>query len=180
MTMFAIVNTVQRSTEFSPSTPYVYASIVFTTPYGVPFSSLEKLLLPFEPAVWIMIIFITVSSIIIIFLITKMGKKFQHFFFGRNNHTSILNYLNILLGGSVMHAPNGNFARTLFLIWMVGSFVLRSSYQGSLFRFIQSQKSAIAVYTVNKLIEFNFEVYTDLEVYPLIVNAMPMLSKRSH
>lgn len=66
LTMFAIVNTVQRSKEFTASFPYAYTSVVFTTPHGPPFTPIQKLILPFDPLVWLCVLIITMTAIIVI------------------------------------------------------------------------------------------------------------------
>lgn len=102
LTMFAAVNTVERSTEFTSSFPYAYSSVVYTIPPGPPYSPLEKLILPFEKYVWLWIVICTGAAYIAIKCVSGgCSKKGRSFVFGPKNRTPFLNYINILLGGAI-------------------------------------------------------------------------------
>lgn len=177
LTMFAIVNTIERSKRFTSSFPYAYTSVVFTTPHGPPYTPLEKLLLPFDSPVWACILIVTVATLIVtIYVNGCCSTVWQDFVFGNQNQTPFLNFINITLGGVVTQAPVRNFARTIFLIWLLGSLILRSSYQGALFSFIQSQKSAVEIESLDKLAEFNFTIYSSVQILRLLQLGSPHLS----
>lgn len=177
-TMFAIVNTIERSTEFTASFPYAYASVVFTTPHGPPFTPLEKLKLPFKPKVWFFVLCICCAALIVTMYVSGCSKKMQEFVFGAKNATPFLNFVNISLGGAISRAPVRNFGRTIFLIWLLGSLVLRSSYQGALFSFLQSQKSAMELTSLEELAQFNFTIYSSSQILRLLEIGSPQLRKR--
>lgn len=131
LTMFAAVNTVERSTEFTSSFPYAYSSVCYTIPHGPPYSPLAKLLLPFQAYVWVWIVICTGAAFTTITCVSGCcSKKWRSFVFGAQNRTPFLNYINIMLGGSITFGPVRNFARTIFLLWLLGSLILRSSYTG--------------------------------------------------
>lgn len=177
-TMFAAVNTVERSTEFASSFPYAYASVVYTIPRGPPYSPLEKLALPFEPNVWLLIVIYTgIAFAATIYISGRCSKKWRDFVFGARNCTPCLNYINIMLGGAITLEPVRNFARTILAIWLIGSLILRSSYQGALFRFIQSQRSAIEIESLEQLVEYNFSIYSSMQMIHLLENGSPYLTK---
>lgn len=178
LTMFAIVNTVERSKEFTASFPYAYVSVVFTTPHGPPYSPLEKLILPFESFVWLNVVIVIGTALILTIYASYSSKKWRDFIFGAKNRTPFLNFINLTLGGAVTQAPVRNFARTIFLIWLLGSLVLRSSYQGALFRFIQSQKPAVEIDSLEKLVQFNFSIYSSVQILRLLEIGSPHLSKK--
>lgn len=178
-TMFAAVNTVERSTEFTSSFPYAYASVVYTIPHGPPFTPLEKLALPFEKHVWLWLFVCTAMAFGTITYVSECcSEKCRDFVFGARNHTPFLNYFNVLLGGSITSGPVRNFARTIFSIWLLGSLILRSSYQSALFRFIQSQKSAVEIHSLEQLVEFNFSIYSSMQMLRLLEIGSPHLSKK--
>lgn len=178
LTMFAIVNTVERSKEFTASLPYAYAPVMFTTPHGPPFTPLEKLILPFDELVWLCMGIVTGAAFISIVYVSCCSTEWRNFVFGAKNHTPFLNYINITLGGVVAEAPVRNFARTILLIWLLGSLVLRSSYTGALFSFIQSQKSAIEIDSLEKLVQYNFSIYSSMQMLRLLEIGSPHLSKK--
>ncbi|XP_055325489.1 uncharacterized protein LOC129579433 [Sitodiplosis mosellana] len=176
LTMFAIVNTVERSKRFTASFPYAYTSVVFTTPHGPPLTPLEKLMLPFEPLVWACFLIATGAALSVTIYMTGRSKIWRDFVFGKKNHMPFLHFINITLGGVVTQPPVRNFARTIFMIWLLGSLVLRSSYQGALFSFIQSQKSAVEIESLEKLAEFNFTIYSSVQIIRLLQLGSPHLS----
>lgn len=67
--------------------------------------------------------------------------------------------VNIFFGGSLGRLPTRNFARTLFCIWISACVVIRSSYQGALFDFIQKPKNVAPLNTVAELIEHDYSLY---------------------
>lgn len=179
LTMFAAVNTVERSTEFTSSFPYAYSSVVYTIPPGPPYSPLEKLILPFEKYVWLWIVICTGAAYIAIKCVSGgCSKKGRSFVFGPKNRTPFLNYINILLGGAITFGPIRNFARTIFLIWLLGSLVLRSSYTGAMFSFIQSQRSAIEIHSLEQLVKYNFSIYSSKAMLKLLKFSYPHLSEK--
>lgn len=178
LTMFAIVNTIERSVEFTASFPYAYASVVFTAPIGPPFTPLEKLKLPFKSSVWYCIVFACCATLFATIYLYGCAKKWQNFVFGEKNQNPYLNFINVSLGGAVTQAPIRNFARTIFLIWLLGSLILRSSYQGALFSFLQSQKSAVVLESLEELAKYNFTIYSSITILRLLEMGSPQLSHR--
>lgn len=178
LTMFSIVNTVERSTEFTASYPYAYASIYFTTPHGPPFSPLSKLALPFEPMVWLCLVIVFATTITVNIYVLSGSKRRRDFVFGENNQNSLLNFVNMTLGGVVTQLPTRNFARTLFTIWLLGSLVLRSSYQGALFNVIQSQKPALEFNSLEQLAEYNYTIYASQQIQRVLELGSPHLRKQ--
>lgn len=63
-------------------------------------------------------------------------------------------------------------------IQLLGSFVLRSSYTGALFRFIQSQKSAVAVDTLEKLVKYNYTIYVSPHISSLVASGAPTIQQK--
>lgn len=85
--------------------------------------------------------------------------KQQLFVFGHAaNRTPFLNMINVCLGGSIVSVPLWNFARTIFMLWLIGCFVLRNAYLGSLFDVLQNLHSP-SFETVDELIDANFTLY---------------------
>lgn len=178
LTMFAIVNTIERANEFTASFPYAYASVVFTTPPGPLFTPLEKLKLPFNSSVWFCVLFICGAAILTTILVFSSAKKWQDFVFGERNQSPFLNFINVSLGGAITRAPHRNFARTIFLIWLMGSLILRSSYQGALFSFLQSHKSPVDITSLEQLAQFNFTIYSSVQILRLLEIGSPHLSEK--
>lgn len=178
LTMCAIVNTMERSEDFTSTFPHYHVSVVLTTVLRIPFTSIERLLLPFQPIIWIIIIVTLLFALNIIYVILIYCSEGQRFVFGRSNHTPFLNTINIFLGGAIMRPPTRNFARTLLAFWLLGTLVLRSSYQGALFEFLHSRKSAQALDTLEKLVDNNRSIYTTPQIFKMLFESSPHLRNK--
>lgn len=155
---------------------YMQNSMVFayveSTEHITPMSRLFQ---PFQYHLWISIgILLTISTIIIL-LLKKLPDRQRHFIIGGHvNRTPILNMWNILIGNA---HPNprltqiqyfGVFARTLCLLWILFWLVVRSSYEGSLYEFLQSQRVKSPFDSVEKVRQSNVKLYIINSVVPLI------------
>lgn len=176
--MQAIVNTVERWEDFSAAFPHYHVTVVITDVPQIPFTSIERLLLPFDATVWIILIFTLASALSVIYIIQICYSDRQNFVFGRANRTPFLNTIIILLGAGIMRPPSRNFARTLFSFWLLGTLVLRSSYQGALFDHLNSQKSAQELDTLDKIVEYNRSIYTTPQIYKLLLESSPRLKDK--
>lgn len=74
------------------------------------------------------------------------------------NRTPIFNMMILLLGGGIANPRMntsvkyfGTFARTLTMVWLLVTLVLRGSYQGALFGFLQRQVIASPYETITEI-----------------------------
>lgn len=134
-----------RSHWMSPTIPYMYAPIVFAYK-GTEFSlTLTVLLEPFRYHVWFSIFLLFFSSILIIFLTKTCNRRHRHFIIGgRLNRTPVLNLMNAALGNAVPKVNDiryfGTFARSLLMFWILTWLILRNSYGGALYKYLNNQK----------------------------------------
>lgn len=176
--MYAWLNTLERVEKYSSSYPHYYSSFNFAIPRGLQYTPLQRILLPFQSIVWFLIlgtILITLKVIITIKLYFQYGESFL---FGEKNYTPFLNFINIFLGGAILRPPVRNFARSILSIWILGSFILRNSYQGALFTFLQTQKPVHLMDTINKIAGSNYTVYTVPTVYEMMIEGAPNIRKQ--
>lgn len=148
----------ERFLYFSPSNPYLQASMGFCYKETVEYLPFTRLASPFRPRVWIVICILLLITILIILLTKKLNKKWRHFFIGgQMNRTPILNMWASLLGMSICNPriangrSLGTFARTLTLLWIILWFVIRNSYQGALYTYLQSHRLTSAYDTIEKV-----------------------------
>lgn len=119
---------------------------------------LTRLMAPFQSSVWISIVILVTISILAILMTKKLSARQRHFVIGGYmNRTPILNMLNVLIGSTI---PNpriahtqyfGTFARTLAILWLFFTLVVRNSYQSSLYNFFQSHQTISSYDTVEKV-----------------------------
>lgn len=80
------------------------------------------------------------------------------------NRTPILNMITSLLGNVIANPIMSNwkyfgtFARTLTMFWFIFWIVVRNSYQGSLYEFLQSQRIESPYDTVEKVKMSNVKI----------------------
>lgn len=153
--------------DFSLTFPYYHTHLVFINWPKLRYSALEKLFMPFELPVWLMLLllYITVFKII---LLLMCFPEVRYYIMGSTNRSIAMDFLNILLGNAIARIHQRISIRTIFGFLMLGTLVLRSSYQGSLFRFLQSQKTSHDIDTLEELIEIEYPVFT----YPVLIQML--------
>lgn len=119
---------------------------------------MEKLLAPFTTHLWESTVLCVTLAVIVILITKTMSRRWRHFVIGgRVNRTPILNMWNSFLGGGIgnpifsMARYLSTFARTLLLIWSTGCLVLRGSYQGALYDFMQREEFSSPLDTISKI-----------------------------
>ena len=148
-----------RLKYLSTSNPYFAMPFVLIVPSGVPFTAFEKLFKPFHTTVWLYLTGIFLCGTIIIFLIKLQMKSVQDFAFGERITNQYTNLLLIFVGGSQHVLPRHNFARYLLMIFILFCLIQRTLYQGSLYKFLQSDNRASEVKTIDEMIDRQFHFY---------------------
>jgi hypothetical protein len=134
----------------------------FMIPLGETYSDLEKFLLPFHVEVWIALLFTFLITFIVIFVISLCAsEKFKDFIFGDRVRTPGLNVLIAFYGGSQTILPKYNFARFLLTMFIIFSLVIRTCYQGELFKYLQGNQHKKEAETFDDLMRGNYEIYID-------------------
>lgn len=145
---------------FPPSYPYLQLRLGFSISMGSDIQSpIDKLLAPFDAFLWLSLGLCLFVAIALILLSKQLGQIRRHFVIGgRSNRTPIYNMTILLLGGGIGNPRMianikyfGTFARTLTMVWFLVTLVLRGSYQGALFGFLQRQVIASPYETITKI-----------------------------
>lgn len=178
MTLGYFASTAIRDTFMSPSKAYHTSNLIWIIPPGRLNTSLEKLLRPFQLAVWVAFLLTLIASFALVNVIQRCPKKFQDFVFGRANSSPNLNIVNIALGGSLNKLPSKNFARTLLAIFMIFCFIMQNSYKGGLFQFMQMTLRNAEVSSTDEMIERNFRFYM-LQPSRAFLTGMPKVLERT-
>lgn len=167
ITIGTYVPTLERINLMSYSVSYMQHSFIFAFSQNDLFATpLARLMAPFQNYVWISITFLISISIVVILLTKMLPTKQRHFIIGGHvNRTPILNMMNALIGNVI---PNrrlahrkyfGTFARTLTILWIFFWLIVRNSYQGSMYEFLQSQRVKSPYDTVEKVRSSNVNIY---------------------
>lgn len=120
---------------------------------------MEKLFFPFDINTWSCVSLCFIVSAIVVTVAKYTSTHRRAFVFGRANNYPFINTIDVFLGAAIHRTPGRNFARFLLLVWILMSLVLRSSYQGALFRFLTSQNNVSLVDTLPKLAKEGFKIY---------------------
>lgn len=150
---------------FESSTSYSSDSINFIIPPGKVLTPFDKLIFPFQISVWILIILCFLIALLVITVTKRQPKAVRNFVFGDGVKNHYLNLLGSFLGGTQTALPRRNFARFLLMSFLLYSLVIRTLYQGSYYKFSQSNKHYKRVESVEEMVEqgFTFYVYQGLE-----------------
>lgn len=147
---------------------YATQTIAFVIPPGSELTSVEKYLRPLGLWTWICTIATISIAFIVIFIVKRMPIRFQNFLFGEGVRDPNMNVINAILGGSQNVLPQHNFARFILMNFLLFTLVIRTAYQGSLFRFLQAKIYHKEVQSIDEMIERNFKFYVVPSILDLI------------
>ncbi|XP_070495742.1 ionotropic receptor 21a-like [Chironomus tepperi] len=170
---------VHRLKYFDASVAYLNYPIVFIVPPGSRLTAIEKFFRPFEPVVWLLLLFIFSIGIVVIIAIKWKFRFLKNFVFGRGINHPLINMLIILVGLQQPKVPKRNFARFLLIMLIFMCFVFRTIYQGSLYQFLQSDRRHKEVQTIDEMLENNFEICLH-ESFVDIIMYNPKIQKMKH
>lgn len=142
------------------SVPYITEPISLIIPPGAELSSFEKFIKPFDMISWIFLSIFISCGFLVIFIIKMFStKQTQNFVFGVSVKNPSLNICSAIFGGAQNILPKFNSARYLLMTFIIFCLVMRTSYVGSLFRFIQSKVYHQEVKSIDEMIEKDFKFY---------------------
>lgn len=133
--------------------------IIFVIPPGKLLTNFEKLVYPFDMFVWTLILASFFIGVLSILVIKRRSKEIQNFVFGIGVKTPCLNMFIAVVGGAQKILPRTNFARFLLMIFLMYSLVMRTLYQGSFYKLMQSNKRHKKIDTMERMIKDDFRFY---------------------
>lgn len=151
--------TALRNKYMTSSYVYFTSNLIFIVPPGRLLTAFEKLSYPFKYIIWSLVTTIFLLGFLVIALLKFQSIRIQNFVYGPGNQSPCLNIINIFFGGSLHVLPTRNFARFLLGSFMIYCFIVRSSYQGALFKFMQSDSREQSVSTIEEMLNRDFYFY---------------------
>lgn len=152
--------TLERSTVLSPSSTFYQTMQVFTVlALKQPWTSYEIITYPFDKYIWTLFF-----GLLLVLLISNTLLKIGHgnilqFVYGNSSISTInSNIIAMSLGQPCSLEPQRNFARYFATLWILLTFILRSTYQGSLYDFLNSQKTIDSPDTSRELNERQYKL----------------------
>lgn len=144
---------------FDATTPYADNQDVFIIPPPQDLTAFEKLLRPFTNPSWVLILSCFLVGVAIIFTTKQLSSRFQNVIFGERVNFPYLNMFNILIGGVQPVLPRTTFARFLLIIFFFYSLIIRTLYQGSFYRILQSNIRHKEIQSFVEMVEKEFNFY---------------------
>lgn len=141
----------KRVELLSPGDFHFITDMIFAVPSGRSYSAFEKLFLPLSMETWYAICGFVVFALINITIATIQRKGMRAFVFGEDNGAPALNLINVLFGGSLVRCPRRTFARALLMMWILCTLIIRTVYQGSLYKYLQAPKNYSAPSTIDAI-----------------------------
>ena len=144
---------------------------------GRKLSAFEKLFQPFDKFTWILLLITFVAALIVIFVIKIKLPQFQEIVFGTENQHPVTNLFSAFIGGNQTRIPTKTFSRSLLMMWLIFCLIIRNSYQGSLYNFLQSDESLNQGNTIEDLVERNFDLYMYSWVFTIFESQPHVLAR---
>ncbi|KAG5669477.1 hypothetical protein PVAND_017364 [Polypedilum vanderplanki] len=132
---------------------------IFLVSPGPRYTMYEKLYLPFDNMIWILLIVTFFTAFIVILIVNKMSQNKKASIYGKNVQHAGLNVLGTFFGISQPRLPTNFFARTILINFIFFCLVIRTAYQGVLFEFMGQEMRRPTITKISDLWEQNFEVF---------------------
>jgi hypothetical protein len=136
----------------------VYRPQLYIPPSDL-YTSMEKLVLPFDHETWTGLGIIFSFSIISMCIINQLPKHVRRLFFGKIKHSTVFKIFQTFFGISEKNSPDGNFARITFISFIFWCLVIRTAYQGKLFEFTTTAIRKPVLKTLEALKDRNYSIY---------------------
>lgn len=126
-----------------------------------PRTLLQKLEMPFDSITWQIIIASFVLSYLTIFVVNFLPAVVQKFVYGTRVTTPCLNVFQIVMGLSLSRIPGRNFARFILTLFTIYCLIIRTSYQGKLFEFLNDEITKPTANNLNEVLEKKMDIHYD-------------------
>lgn len=137
------------------SLTYYNSEIVFIVPPGRDRKSIEKLVQPFSKNFWILLAAFFLVTFIIIFIVKPEHRSGM--FLSRSPYMTLI---SIAFGVSLSSFPRKSSSRLLLMSFVMFCLVLQAVYQGSLFKFIQTNSKLKEVQSIAEMFDQDFQFYS--------------------
>lgn len=159
LTVGYFAQTITRNKYMKNGMFYYSYKLKWIVPPGQEFPPFDKLMKPFQMIFWIYIGLLIVISLVVITVLQKFTPSMRNFVIGQHVNHPILNLIGIFFGVAVPVTPTRNFARYLFMVFSMYCLVIRNSYQGSMFKYLQTDLRENVVESTKEMIDKNFTFY---------------------
>lgn len=156
---------------FLSTRPYIYSKIYVAVPPGEIYGPYEKLILPYDETVWILIASTFLVAFSIVFIVCLMKKQIGEIVFGRKISTPALNIVMIFCGIPQHLIPSRFFARYIAMMFILYSLIIRTAWQGKMFEFLQKEMRKPQLKTMREIVKKGYTVYLDYDNFDYLAQA---------
>ncbi|KAG4073031.1 hypothetical protein HA402_009450 [Bradysia odoriphaga] len=146
--------------EALSATRHVFSDkIILVVPPPFLIDPMKKIFLPFTLASWISIGMVALVACCIVKLLKFTPPIIHDYVIGSNVKGSVLNICNIFLGGAQQTLPRGNFPRFLLANFLIFTLIIRTLYQGEIFKLLKRDVRTVQLNTIEDYVEHKFTFY---------------------
>lgn len=134
------------------SVRYYEQPVVFVLPHSRQYTAIEKLLLPFDRALWLSCV---AAYAVACVLLGRLSV-------GRKPHSAWLDVFSVFIGSGFLPYEQRT-ANAWLLLWLLVTLVLRSLYQSFMFTFMQQNVQVLPPDTIADMNEQGYRYMCDSE-----------------
>ena len=123
---------------------------------GEPYTDLERMFMMFDTKLWMAIGTTLVIGLLTTLILDFVSDEVRKFIVGRDIQSPTMNFISIFLIGGQPRTPGRNFARFIFILFVVWSLIIRTCHQSMLFQLMQAD---IRRPTIDEVFGSNLTVY---------------------
>ena len=141
------------------SDPFIFYNYRILIGPGEPYTDLERMFMMFDYELWIAISMTLTIAFIVTMSLSFASRKIRNFIVGRYVQNPTMNMLSTFLTGSQSRVPGRNFARFIFILFVIWSLIIRTCHQSMLFQFMQADLRRPTVKTLDEFFQSNLTYY---------------------
>lgn len=162
---------------FDHTSSYFESQFAYLVPPPEKLSSFAKLFQPFDLDVWMTLLVCFIAGALIIVLLSYTSKQVRANILGSGTTTPLTNMLIVILGSSQAIVPSNSCARLLLMAFIIFCMIVRTVFQGSLFKFLQSDGNRRQISSVDEMLKENFNFHIGKSYENMIDKTSSMYSR---
>lgn len=141
------------------TTTYMTSKLVIVLPKGRQYTSLERLLYPFDLKIWLGIHFYIFSGVIVIvFLLTRSNRHLLKSLILGKRQDHLLNLISVIFSNPVK-VPELTFPKFLLMCWILLFLIMRVAYQANLFELLRTNRSKPVPKTLSEVVQEGYALF---------------------
>lgn len=150
----------QERVDALSATRQVYSDkIILVVPPPFLIDPMTKMFLPFNVVSWTAIGVIALLACCCIKILKFTPTIVYDYVVGANVKGSMLNVFNVFLGGAQQVLPKGSFPRFLLANFLIFTLIIRTLYQGEVFKLLKRDVRTVQLNTIDEFVEHKFTFY---------------------